>query len=985
MRIVGEFIPPILTTTERDAITSPDQWSVIINSTVGAIQFWNGVTWQSLSEVDITGHDYKNLLSTGLVNGGDLSINVDNTKFDIADGDGIIVDNWTDPDNPVITTVTWTGLTAQTVPDIATQDASWVMIDSAGLPVFTVNLPTNTERRDNILIGRLVHPNNVNLSSVSFQPDGVLSPLSQVRDLWNGINLVNLGNTVSNNGANLEISKSSGTLIGEGINQSIDPKDPHTKSLSSIAPVTFQHTTQNGPTGGFVTNIDVANYDVGGVVTPIPGGTNHSSNFRVYLFPSNVVAVHYGQNWYNSLSEAISNIQSESLVESPTVAQNAILIGVISVTRTATDLSNPSQARFIGVSKFGETAGGAAGISTTSLQQAYDNGVEPEVLTNDIRGTVTLRRGTTGGDADDVLEVQNNAGTKVATVTGEGVFKGGHISDSTGLLTGGVLQAGTGGFGVTNLFSITDGSGQIVDINGKKTNVTWAGLTDLAITFLATNLISFIGIDSAGTVIQQTTPFSAVQARSTIVLGVLVHVNFTVLDTVNNEQEIAYNPMSSLHDAMQSIGFFNISGNVFSANGPNMNINKSVGSLFKMGSNYDTDVNNPHQRTLPALTPAQFQYRFSDGSSGILTETNIDPDNLDDGAGGLTAISANRWSIQRIYCFTSNNVKIQRGVQEYSTLDAAVSGIATEPYITEPSIEANGLLRGWLVVKQGATALNGADALFLAAPKFGTGNAGATGAATDLQTAYDNSTANPEILTNATGGPVTVRRGSAADTDKVLQTQNGGGTETFGVTGEGKVNALDYNGVPLTTAGSALNFLNEQGNYVTAPGGGSLTSVTNAGMLATPTPSVGDQVFNTTWGQVYTWDGDVWINPNLVKCVNGSAIIMAEGYVVIQDGAVAADVTTTTTASSIAVIGVVKDVYGGGDPGDFVTVAVSGEHNVLYSGAVNIGEGAISDNVAGQATATGTGATGTFGIARGSKSPPGTALILTWIQPTERF
>jgi hypothetical protein len=37
------------------------------------------------------------------------------------------------------------------------------------------------------------------------------------------------------------------------------------------------------------------------------------------------------------------------------------------------------------------------------------------------------------------------------------------------------------------------------------------------------------------------------------------------------------------------------------------------------------------------------------------------------------------------------------------------------------------------------------------------------------------------------------------------------------------------------------------------------------------------------------------------------------------------------------------------------------------AGAVSIGEAILSDNVAGQATATGTGATGAFGVARESK------------------
>jgi hypothetical protein len=49
MKHLGSFIPPILTTTERDAITSPKQWEVILNSTTSAYEYWDGATWQQLS------------------------------------------------------------------------------------------------------------------------------------------------------------------------------------------------------------------------------------------------------------------------------------------------------------------------------------------------------------------------------------------------------------------------------------------------------------------------------------------------------------------------------------------------------------------------------------------------------------------------------------------------------------------------------------------------------------------------------------------------------------------------------------------------------------------------------------------------------------------------------------------------------------------------------------------------------------------------
>jgi hypothetical protein len=59
-------------------------------------------------------------------------------------------------------------------------------------------------------------------------------------------------------------------------------------------------------------------YDVGGVRTIIPGNTGsqfgRATNHRIYLFPTNVVRIQYGQNFYETLGEAIDNIQTENFV-----------------------------------------------------------------------------------------------------------------------------------------------------------------------------------------------------------------------------------------------------------------------------------------------------------------------------------------------------------------------------------------------------------------------------------------------------------------------------------------------------------------------------------------------------------------------------------------------------------------------------------------------------------------------------------------------
>jgi hypothetical protein len=58
------------------------------------------------------------------------------------------------------------------------------------------------------------------------------------------------------------------------------------------------------------------------------------------------------------------------------------------------------------------------------------------------------------------------------------------------------------------------------------------------------------------------------------------------------------------------------------------------------------------------------------------------------------------------------------------------------------------------------------------------------GFATNLQDAYDNSS-SPEIVTDATNGAVTIRRGSASDNDLILTIENGAGSPLIGGNGNG--------------------------------------------------------------------------------------------------------------------------------------------------------------------------------------------------------
>lgn len=388
------------------------------------------------------------------------------------------------------------------------------------------------------------------------------------------------------------------------------------------------------------------------------------------------------------------------------------------------------------------------------------------------------------------------------SITTLGTVRTGYIArlESTGILTGGVLSIGTGGAGVATTITIASGTGMIVDNSVSPntiTEVSWSAKTDVALTYLATNTVTFLAIDSSGNVVQSSTQFTAEQIASYIDIGVAVHSNLTTVNAVNQSQNPAYGVAGQGHVLKQALGGFNISGNVFSANGANLKLNKSSGFIFKQGANYTSLTNNPDKVTLASLTQAPLRMQNQTGA-GSASTTDIDPDNYDL-AGVTTSVPANKFSILRVYLFSSNLVAVQRGQAYYNSLAEAKAAVQTETYVVNAVLAENGILRGFICVRRGTTDLtNTSDAFFLEAPKFG-GSSGVGGlSVSTLQNAYDNSS-TPEILTDSTRGALSVKRGSAADTDTVLEVLNNAGSVTCSITGNGVISAGSYAATSIST------------------------------------------------------------------------------------------------------------------------------------------------------------------------------------------
>lgn len=375
-------------------------------------------------------------LSGGIYSGGLVEINSDPTKINIYAGKGVIVDDWTNPEAPIPVDVEWPDMIGVGVTYRITSTFSVIAIDINSQVVQFNTYPTPSEKRVVITLVALAHTGLTVINNVNPYYSVMPSPISQFRDFQDEIGVINSGNVISANGANLLINKSFGSIHGRGFGYLINPKEPNDVPIAAQVGATFQYRTQTGVATGNVTSIDVNNYDLNGTVTAIGGGSNSSTNQRVYLFPNGNIRIQYGQTVYSTLEGATAAIPRESFSTFQNIAVFGILIGVISVKHGSTALNSSTQAVFTPASKFGELFVGASssGNSTTTLQQAYDNSVTPEIITNSTLGAFSLKRGS-AADTDNVIEIYNSAGTLTFRVRGDGAVYANNISGNSGKIT----------------------------------------------------------------------------------------------------------------------------------------------------------------------------------------------------------------------------------------------------------------------------------------------------------------------------------------------------------------------------------------------------------------------------------------------------------------------------------------------------------------------------------------------------------------------
>lgn len=391
-------------------------------------------------EVDITDLDkytqaevdalvaYKSGLTTGIIEGGDVSINVDTTKFDVAAGT-LMYQEFTAQDpfvEPIIHNVVFTAWTAVTPTYLATHPASYIGITyNPGTTTFSLvqsATPFNQATRRVVApIAIVYHGNNTTIDRVVAGKGTPINNTNQFEDLMESLGVMNLsGNVISANGANLSIDRSGGSIFARGSNFDISTSNPHVRSQNAAFALSFTYTTQTSVETG-ATTLDPDTYDVAGTATVVP--TDNWTIQRFYVYPDGYVRAQYGQNLYATKVDAVSELLSETFVEEQNVITDAVLRAYLVIQEGATDASNLAEAEFFEVSQYGWVASRLENIesdkyyehdqsvSATTWNIAHNlnknpavtiidtsgNNVEGEIAYTDLNNlTVTFNTGFTG-------------------------------------------------------------------------------------------------------------------------------------------------------------------------------------------------------------------------------------------------------------------------------------------------------------------------------------------------------------------------------------------------------------------------------------------------------------------------------------------------------------------------------------------------------------------------------------------------------------
>ena len=324
---------------------------------------------------------------------------------------------------------------------IASRPITYVAIDSNGDGVQSPNDWTNTQKRQFIPVGVVIHASLVSIEFVAPNVQYVVNPMSHLMDMAKAIGFLNTGGNIMGPATLLTIAKSAGTIFAINARYHTNPDDPSViiadalnTSVSDVFRYSFQDSTSSAAT---LTDINPKLLDTGSYPgDPVGIPNNRWSVTRVFLALDNSLVLAPpqtgGAGEYKTADEAFAAVDTEGFIVNPNLTANTILIGYIAILGGATDLNITTDAEFYTAGKFGgSTVSGASGVT---LQEAYTASSPASMITT--TGKPLIVEAGSGLTTENQLEIKDaDSGLTNFSITGDGVATISHTSAEVGAST----------------------------------------------------------------------------------------------------------------------------------------------------------------------------------------------------------------------------------------------------------------------------------------------------------------------------------------------------------------------------------------------------------------------------------------------------------------------------------------------------------------------------------------------------------------------
>lgn len=362
-------------------------WVVVLDQD----DIWDGTTYKQFSETNRK--EIIRSLSTAILTYPTITINADPTKIDISSFIWRKVDGYTDMENPVATYYTFPWVTWLTITNLATQDTTYLAVNSS----WTVDQLTSNDNwansRDRVIIGSAVHTSRTQVDSIDKFVNTIWYDIANsIWDLSDAIWIINTWNKFSANGANMKINKSSWYSTQIGLNIWTSKKSPNRVSDWPLTATSFLYSWRNWSWGFNVLpatwdNVVANKYDDWTWWASTPNWSVTINKWTLqklwYVSSLSLVAIEFWQVLYNTEAEAEAARSTETIVN-PSLLWASFRWWLI-VRWWATTLNTTSNAVFVDSWKFWSTTWWTwSGSSTTTLQQAHDNSTLPQITTDSL-------------------------------------------------------------------------------------------------------------------------------------------------------------------------------------------------------------------------------------------------------------------------------------------------------------------------------------------------------------------------------------------------------------------------------------------------------------------------------------------------------------------------------------------------------------------------------------------------------------------------